>query len=735
MSNYDGEIKIDTKIRTAEAEQKLLNLQNHMVKTANKIDTVTSKMKQMENAKVPTEEYKALQKELDSTNAKAEKLGNTVAKLSEKGTYSETFKNAKFEYMEMRNYADQIEQKMNEMVSSGTAYKDLKGSSQYKMLANNLEVYNRDLELSALKEQKLKAELEKTGNAGEKAFNKIGKSANKTGSLIKTLASRFKGIMLSLLIFNWIYKGWNAMISGIRDGFQNLAKYSEEYNRSISSLKSANAELKNNLASAFAPIVQMAIPYLVKLIGWLNTAANAIAKFFAALQGKTTYTKAVQQNIDYASSIKDVGDSAKKAAGPLAAFDDLNVLQEKDSGSGNDSGEVKGANAFEEANIDENTFKWVEWLKDNFDTILTAVGAIAAGILAWKIASMFTSDLQTLIGIAMAAAGAFVLLSGAVDAWKNGLDLNNMTKMFAGAALVVAGLGIAFGATGAAIGSVIAGITFLIVGIHDIIENGVNLKNGIMVVAGVFMILLATVGGVAAAIGALITGLVLAVIADWDNFKRTVIEPLKVWMNAIVGNFKQVANGIKNILNGIITFIKGVFTGDWKMAWNGIKQIFSGIWDVITGVLKAAVNNMIGILNTAFNVVVAVINAVIAAINKISFDTPEILNNLHEGWGGQHIGFNIPTMTPVNIPYLANGGITTGSTLANIGEAGREAVLPLENNTGWMDDLADKLAARMPAYGTPAQIVMELDGKEFARGELPYFNEENSRIGVILNPT
>lgn len=38
----------------------------------------------------------------------------------------------------------------------------------------------------------------------------------------------------------------------------------------------------------------------------------------------------------------------------------------------------------------------------------------------------------------------------------------------------------------------------------------------------------------------------------------------------------------------------------------------------------------------------------------------------------------------ISIPRLANGGITTGSTLANIGEAGREAVLPLENNTGWM---------------------------------------------------
>ena len=45
----------------------------------------------------------------------------------------------------------------------------------------------------------------------------------------------------------------------------------------------------------------------------------------------------------------------------------------------------------------------------------------------------------------------------------------------------------------------------------------------------------------------------------------------------------------------------------------------------------------------------------------------------------------------INIPRLATGGIVTGSTIANIGEYGKEAVLPLDRNTGWMNTLADKL--------------------------------------------
>ena len=47
------------------------------------------------------------------------------------------------------------------------------------------------------------------------------------------------------------------------------------------------------------------------------------------------------------------------------------------------------------------------------------------------------------------------------------------------------------------------------------------------------------------------------------------------------------------------------------------------------------------------------------------------------------------------IPKLATGGIVTKSTIANIGEAGREAVLPLDRNTQWMDSFADKLASRL----------------------------------------
>ena len=76
-----------------------------------------------------------------------------------------------------------------------------------------------------------------------------------------------------------------------------------------------------------------------------------------------------------------------------------------------------------------------------------------------------------------------------------------------------------------------------------------------------------------------------------------------------------------------------------------------------------------------------------------------------------------------------NGSLIT-STDNRIGEAGREAVLPLENNTGWMDDLASKLASKMPDYSGAKTVVLEVDGKEFARINLPYLQDEEIRLGI-----
>lgn len=206
----------------------------------------------------------------------------------------------------------------------------------------------------------------------------------------------------------------------------------------------------------------------------------------------------------------------------------------------------------------------------------------------------------------------------------------------------------------------------------------------------------------------------------WGKIKDTAS---KVW-DGIKGAITGTINGIKTGISNTLNAIKSV----WDKIWGGLKTTVTNIFDAIWGAIKGVINSILGGIEGMANGVIGGINTVIGALNNLSFDVPDWVPVL----GGKTFGFNITELSKVSLPRLANGGITTGATLAEIGEAGREAVLPLENNTGWMDELAGKLASRMPTYNTPATLVMEVDGKAFAKCELPYFNAESQRIGVRL---
>lgn len=124
------------------------------------------------------------------------------------------------------------------------------------------------------------------------------------------------------------------------------------------------------------------------------------------------------------------------------------------------------------------------------------------------------------------------------------------------------------------------------------------------------------------------------------------------------------------------------FRNFWKNLWENIKNVASSVKDFLVGVFNGIVN----IMKTPINAVISLINGAIKGINKIKVNIPDWVPLL----GGKTIGFNIPT-----IPQLAKGGIVDQPTLAMIGERGKEAVMPLENNTEWIDKLADTLGSKM----------------------------------------
>ena len=186
----------------------------------------------------------------------------------------------------------------------------------------------------------------------------------------------------------------------------------------------------------------------------------------------------------------------------------------------------------------------------------------------------------------------------------------------------------------------------------------------------------------------------------------------------ISGLFQGITDGISKIrpaCENIWSTIKSVFSsvGSWfqttfSNAWQKVKDVFStggkifdGIKDGIASTFKTIVNGLIDGINKVIRVPFNSINSMLNTIRGIEVLGVSPFKNL---WS-----YN-PLSIP-QIPKLALGGIVNRpgrGVPAIIGEAGAEAVLPLENNTEWMDILADKIA------GGTITIPITLDGKRIA---------------------
>lgn len=98
-----------------------------------------------------------------------------------------------------------------------------------------------------------------------------------------------------------------------------------------------------------------------------------------------------------------------------------------------------------------------------------------------------------------------------------------------------------------------------------------------------------------------------------------------------------------------------------------------------------------------------------------------------------------PRIPSFSVDWYARGGVFNSPSIIGVGEAGQEAVMPLERNTGWISILAQKLTERMPANNAPTSyplpsgdIVIQIGGHEFGRVAIQEINKEQERAGQVL---
>lgn len=749
----DGRIVVQAEVDAKNAQKEL--------------DKLTAKIDKMEaELKKSTGEQSGLKSQLDAAKESAKQAENALKSLrseserlrqitsGEVAASPEAYITA---YGRQTEVAAQIKEQEAILKEQDKIVESLDG--KYAKITDKVIAQTSALDAAKQKAGELTEQITNASGATER----METAAKKVSDSMNTFSKRVSGLFKRVLVFSLITRA----LQSLRTWLGKTIMKNDEARAAVARLKAA-------LLTLAQPILQVVIPVFVKLVNILTQVVTAIAKFFGMLSGKSwsSQKSAAQGLNDEQKALEGVGAAAKDASKSMASFDEINQLTDNTaSGAGGGGGAASTEIAPDFSNLD--------MAEDKLHDILGLVGAIAAGLLAWKIASLFTNDLSKIWGIALAVAGAFALVYFWLDAWNNGIDLQNFLGMLAGLAALAVGLAIAFGPIAAGIALVVGGLAMLVVGIKDVIENGFNLVNTLTIIAG----LLAAGIGISLLTGSwiplLIAGFLAALVAlvSFTGHGEELIQGLKniidgfgkffkgvftgdmklavegikqIWegmkqtWNAIVNSIKDAWNmfitwlqskspllasifqtygkfvsdvykNIKDILKGVIDFIVGVFTGDWTKAWQGVTEIFRGIW-----------NNIVAIIEAAINFIIDGINLLISALNTIHFEIP--------GWvpliGGKSFGISIPLVSQVALPRLAEGAVIPPNRefMAVLGDqkSGTNIETPLET-------MVQAFKQAMNESGGRSQtIILQLNGREFARAVYKANNEETQRVGVRL---
>lgn len=281
-----------------------------------------------------------------------------------------------------------------------------------------------------------------------------------------------------------------SITGAFKEGLSNIYQYSAAMNNldashmkgSMDSLASSLLFMKNAVASAVAPLIAQLVPVIAQVANWFVTAASAVAQFFAALGGATTYTRAKKEAVEWGNVASGAGGAAAAAQeykNTILGFDEIHALNDVPSGGGGGGGGGGGtpdySNMFEEAEVSQKIKDLVKWLKDNWQDILDIVEAIGLSLLTWKIASGVMDVLNKLgfgraAGAIEATAGLIITVIGVTLAFKGGYEIgssdgvNLMDVIKAAVGVGLAGIGgamIAKGITAMGFGSIGAGTGFI----------------------------------------------------------------------------------------------------------------------------------------------------------------------------------------------------------------------------------------------------------------------------------
>lgn len=483
--------------------------------------------------------------------------------------------------------------------------------------------------------------------------------------------------------------------------FGRLRSIVGDYISSNAQLQAQVNGLKNGLGQALAPAIGMVVNLFAQLMPYVLGVANAIGSLMGSLFG-SAWNKAAAGASKTAAATGSAAKAQKELNNQLLGFDTITRLEDNDTSDASGGGGGGGAGA---TAIEAKTPAWMERFKKSFTDLFTSDEFKAANI-GGKLGMSLQTGLDWLGGEAMNFDwnGVGKKLRANWDSFWNSGAVESL---------------------GRTVGIALAGLGDLIIGFMGPAwdEMGQAWKN-----EGVQGILVYIGGMLTAGVGELTSGLFTRLIspmfqgmADFFRehghqslagfFQGLADKTAKIGQDIKIHFVDPIVNGVKNLLGihspstvfaDIASYCVEGFTQRFGKLKNKITEKVTGVWDAVKDVADKVKN--------AF---------------KFNWQLPSLkLPHIQVDWveaGGVLSKFlGISHIPSLSVKWFAKGGILdgaqlfgrAGNTLLGGGEAGREAVLPLDSNTGWMDKIADRVVSRLGTWNDgPVTINLILDGR------------------------
>ena len=225
------------------------------------------------------------------------------------------------------------------------------------------------------------------GEAADKASEEITETAKSLNSFgesaggASTKVGKFFSAIKRIALYRLIRSALKAITQGLREGVQNLVRYSDAIGR-VDAAKAADTMdsyattllyVKNAVGAAAGPALQALLPIIQQVASWFVTAANAVNQFISALQGKSTFTRAKEYAVDYADTLDKASGSAKKLKDYIMGFDELNIIDPTSGGGGGAGNAMDYSQMFEEAEING----WLSKARDTVNELKEAAAEVA----------------------------------------------------------------------------------------------------------------------------------------------------------------------------------------------------------------------------------------------------------------------------------------------------------------------------------------------------------------------